>query len=444
MSAVLSPEDAVSVPGTTQIPHTTQALRTIRLGILGLGQVGQAVARLAAEATRLEDAGFDFRIAGALVRDIDRPRRCILPSRLATTASAFLGADYDVVIEAMPAIEPARTLVARLLGRGIPVVSANKALIAAHGTELVALAASRGTWFRYEASALAGVPFLGALAARPLVSDIDRFIAIVNGTSNFILSKLEHEGWSFDEALADAQRLGLTEPNPSRDLDGLDAADKMSLLASLFGWGSVPAAAVDVQGIRDITARDFEAAALLDATIKPIVWSTRRGSTLEAFIGPALVPRRHPLAGLSGTLGGIQISGQYVSDLFFSGPGAGPDITAATLLDDAVEAVSSVPRSPRVPVRPSSPLTISSPATEWFIRLRFPGVIPDASAATAILQRHGLEATRVTDAIGDARWLPLKSATRAQIDRAIFVIARTHRINCHAIRATSQRTHVVF
>ena len=434
MPAVLSPEEAISIPEIEQVPRKTPALKPIRLGILGLGQVGQAVARMAPEATRLTDAGFDFRVVGALVRDIDRPRRCIRPSTLTTNASAFLRGDYDVVIEALPTIEPARMLVGRLLGRGIPVVSANKALIATHGSELVALAARRGTWFRYEASALAGVPFLGALAARPLVSDIDGFTAIVNGTSNFVLSKLE-EGWTFDEALADAQALGLTEPDPSRDLDGLDAADKVSLLATLFGWGSVPADAVDVQGIRDITARDFEAGALLDATIKPIVWSTRRGPALEAFIGPALVSRRHPLAGLSGTLGGIQLAGRYVSDLFFSGPGAGPEITAATLLDDAVEAVSSVPRSPREPVGPSRPLTISSPATEWFVRMRFPGVVPDASAATAILQRHGLEATRSTDPIGDARWLRLKPATRAEIDRAICVIARTHRINCHAIRA---------
>ena len=196
MSAVLSFDEAVSTTEIDRVPRATPALLTIRVGILGLGQVGQAVARLVPTATRLRDAGFRFRVVSALVRDIDRPGRCVRPSRLTTNPSAFLRGNCDVVIEALPTVEPARSLVARLLGRGVPVVSANKALIAAHGSELIALAAKRGTWFRYEASALAGVPFLGVLAARPLVSDIDSFTAIVNGTSNFILSKLEDEGWS--------------------------------------------------------------------------------------------------------------------------------------------------------------------------------------------------------------------------------------------------------
>ena len=442
MSAVLSPEESVSIPELEHVRRAPTALRTIRLGILGLGQVGQAVARLVPEATRLQRAGFRFRVVGALVRDLDRPRPCIQPSRLATHPSAFLRNTYDVVIEALPTIEPARTLVARLLGRGVPVVSANKALVAAHGRELIALAARRGTSFRYEASALAGVPFLGALAARPLVSDIEHFTAIVNGTSNFILSKLEHEGWSFEEALADAQRLGLTEPDPSRDLDGLDAADKVSLLATLFGWGSLSADVIDVQGIREITARDLEAAASLDATVKPIVFAAR-DATVEAFIGPALLPTRHPLAGLSGTLSGIQLSGRYVRDLFFSGPGAGPEVTAATLLDDAVEALrfsgaaagAAGASGAAGAAGTFDQARIESPTTQWFLRLRFPGVVPHTTALAAIVRSQGLEATRVTDAIGDARWLRLKPATRADINRAISVIARTHRIRGYAIRA---------
>jgi homoserine dehydrogenase len=155
--------------------------RLVKVGIAGLGQVGQAVARLAPSATRLRDVGLRVRIVSALVRDVDKPRRCARP-RLTSNPSAFLRGHYDVVIEALGAIEPARSLVSRLLGRGVPVVTANKALVAAHGPELTALAARRGTAFRYEASALAGVPFLGALAARPLVSDVQRFTAVVNGT----------------------------------------------------------------------------------------------------------------------------------------------------------------------------------------------------------------------------------------------------------------------
>ncbi len=435
VEAVLRATAPVPAPVTELRPVATTTARTIRIGIIGLGQVGQAVARLAPEAERLKASGLRFRVLGALVRDIDRPRRCPKPSRLTTNPAAFLRGNYDVVIEALGVVEPARTMVARLLGRGIPVVSANKALIATHGAELAALAARRGTSLRYEASALAGVPFLGALSSRPLVSDVHRFAAVVNGTSNFILSKLESEQCTFDHALAAAQALGLTEPDPSRDLDGLDAADKVSLLASLFGWGHIPASAVDVQGIRGVTPQDLSVAHGLGATIKPLVWASRTESGLEAFIGPTLVPARHPLGSLSGTLSGIQFSGRYVSDLFFSGPGAGPDITAATILDDAVEAVSSAPKFARATWKAPDAPRLTSPATGWFVRARFPGVVPDASAAREAFSTHGLGVRHVTESVGDARWLVLDEITRDEVARALAGLRDTHRLQCLAIRA---------
>jgi homoserine dehydrogenase len=438
MSAVTWPEARSSELRrvVTEVkPAAKPDVRTIRVGIVGLGQVGQAVARLAPEATRLTESGLRFRVLGALVRDIDRQRRCPKPARLTTNPAAFLRGNYDVVIEALGAIEPARSIVGRLLGRGVPVVTANKALVAAHGTELAALAARRGTAFRYEASALAGVPFLGALAARPLVSDVHRLAAVVNGTSNFILSKLDAEQCGFDTALAAAQALGLTEPDPSRDLDGLDAADKLALLASLFGWGALPKGAADTQGIRDLTPHDLAIARTLGATIKPLVWATRSDTGLSAFIGPALVPARHPLASLSGTLSGIQFSGRFVSDLFFSGPGAGPDITAATILDDAVEAVSSVPKVPRAMRRASVAPAIDSPETEWFVRARFPGLVPDASAVRDAFNARGLQVRHVTDVVDEARWLLLEKAPRAHVTQALDELRDTNRIRTFAIRA---------
>jgi homoserine dehydrogenase len=411
-------------------------LRTIKVGLVGLGQVGQAVARLAPEPARLRDAGFKFKVAGALVRDVDKPRRCARPPRVTSNPSAFLRGNYDVVIEALPAIEPARTIVGRLLGRGIPVVTANKALVAAQGRELSALAARRGTTLRYEASALAGVPFLGALAARPLVSDVQRFTAIVNGTSNFILSKLDTEQCVFEDALGDAQALGLTEPDPSRDLDGLDAADKLSLLSSIFGWGAVVPSKIEVQGIRDITAQDLDAARVLGATIKPVAHAVLQPAGISAFIGPAIVPLRHPLATLNGTLSGIQLSGRFVSDLFFSGPGAGPEITAATLLDDAVEAVSTAPRAPRVVVgTPRVVPLAAAPVTGWLVRARFPGIVPDANTTARIFAPHHLQTLHVTESGGNVRYLRVAPCTRDLIDRAMSGLQATHRVVCAAWRA---------
>ena len=431
MSAVLevdSPEPArVVQPG----------LRPINVGLVGLGQVGQAVARLAPEATRLRDAGYRFRIAGALVRDIDRPRRCVKPSRITTNPSAFLRGHYDVVIEALGAIEPARSIVSRLLGRGIPVVTANKALVAAHGAELTALAARRGATLRYEASALAGVPFLGAFGARPLVSDVQRFAAVVNGTSNFILSKIETEQCSFQDALRQAQALGLTEPDASRDVDGIDAADKLALLSSIFGWGSLPGFRLDVQGIGGISATDFATAQSLHSTIKPVVCASRGAAGVTAFVGPALVPLTHPFAALRGPLSGIQLSGTFVSDLFFSGPGAGPDITAATLLDDAVEAVATTPVKPsrRDANMPRVATLAAPPLTPWVVRATFPGVVPDASTAAQVFAAHNLDATHVTDAIGNTRWLQVAAASRDALDAALSRVSRTHRIETFAFRS---------
>ena len=429
MFAVLEAERSAGTP------PAPSGLRAIRLGLLGLGRVGQAVARVGVEAVRLRQAGYRIQIAGALVRHIDKPRRCLKPARLTTNPSAFLRGNYDVVVEALGDIEPAHSIVRRLLGRGTPVVTANKALVAAHGPGLAALAISRGTTLRYEASALAGVPFLGALAARPLVSDVQQFAAVVNGTSNFILTSLDTDRCNFGEALARAEALGLTEPDPSRDLDGPDAADKLVLLAALFGWGLLPASRLQVQGIRDITPEDLAVARSLGCTIKPVVSASRGPAGVSAFIGPALVPVHHPLAGLGGTLNGIHLSSRFVSDLCFSGPGAGPEITAATILDDVVEVLSTTRKPARVGATPPQAASlVAPPITPWFVRVRFPGLVPSPSATTQIFGSHSLITTRVTDVRHDARWVCLAPATSDLVEHALARIEATHRIRCSAIR----------
>ncbi len=425
----------IPVPDQVNPSSSATAAKTIRVGLLGLGNVGQAIARLAPEAERLKSSGVRFRILSALVRDVRRERHCPLPPRLTAEPDAFLREHYDVVIEALGGVEPARTIVARLLGRGTPVVTANKALVAAHGLELAALAERRGTTLRYEASALAGVPFLGALTERPFVADVNRFTAVVNGTSNFILSTIDSEQCPFGEALARAQSLGLTEPDPSRDLDGIDAADKFFLLASVFGWGTCSPEKLELRGIRGIDAADLAAARRLKATIKPVVWARKEEAGIEAFIGPALVAREHPLASLSGTLSGIQLSGTFISNLFFSGPGAGPDVTAATTLDDAIEAVSMSRRFPKRIARCSASASVSAPVTEWFVRARFPGVAPDATAAEALFSNAGLSVVATTDAADGKRWLQVRAASHETISSSVATLQHRHRIDCFAMRA---------
>jgi homoserine dehydrogenase len=411
------------------------AIRTIRIGILGLGQVGQAVARLAADRAATAHAGLRFQVEQALVRDVDKARRCPKPGRITSNAAAFLRGNYDVVIEALGPVEPARTLVARLLGRGTSVVTANKALVAAHLEHLESIAAARGANFRYEATALSAVPFLGTLAARPLVASVDRLLAIVNGTSNYVLTSLTEPAVSFEQALSRAQALGYAEPDASRDLDGLDAADKLLLLTSLFGWGRLSREALDVAGIRHVTADDLAAARSSGGTIKAVVSAQRDDTGVRAFVGPAFLPSTAPLASLGGALNGIQLDGRHVSNLFFSGPGAGPDVTAATLLDDAIQAAASERRVYERRPAPARPVFPSSPATSWFLRATFPGVLPPASAVAALVSTAGLPVEQVADHTStNSRWLFIGPQSRRAVDAAAEKLSITHRIDLVAFR----------
>lgn len=415
-----------------QKPSPLAEVRTIRVGLLGLGQVGQAVARLASDRAAVAPAGIRFHIEQALIRDPEKERRCPRPGRVTTNSSAFLRGTYDVVVEALGAVEPARTLVTRLLSRGTSVVTANKALVAEHGAHLESLASEHGASFRFEATALSAVPFLGTLAVRPLVASVDRLVAIVNGTSNYLLSSLV-DGVPFDGALARARELGFAEPDSDRDIDGLDAADKLLLLTSLFGWGRLSRESLDVRGIRGITRDDLAAARSLGGTIKPLVYAQRDAAGVRAFVGPAFIAANEPLASLGGTLNGIQLDGRHVSNLFFSGPGAGPDVTAATLLDDVAQAASEESRRRR-PVT-SKPVFAASPATRWFVRVTFPGIVPAPQALGAVAASAGLYVDAVCEhASENSRWLIVGPHGRRDLDTALATLETTHRIKSFAFR----------
>lgn len=435
MEILDSPSHQTNWPLRVRGAKPAATVRTIRIGLLGLGQVGQAVARLANDRSATAHAGLRFQVEQALVKDVSKLRRCPKPPRVTTNPSAFLRGHYDVVIEALDAVEPARTIVARLLGRGTSVVTANKALVAEHLSYLEGIASARGAAFRYEATALSAVPFLGTLAARPLVASVDRLVAIVNGTSNYLLTSLAEPGTTFDAALARAQELGYAEPNPSRDLDGLDAADKLVLLASLFGWGRLSREALDVDGIRRVTAEDLAAARSIGGTIKSVVSAERDGTGVRAFVGSAFLPSTEPLASLGGALNGIRLDGRHVSNLFFSGPGAGPAVTAATLLDDAIQAASFERQVHERPQGSARPVFPSSPATPWFLRVTFPGVLPPGAAVANLVTSAGVPVERVADYASDtSRWLFIGPQSRRSIDAAVAALSTTHRIDAAAFR----------
>ncbi len=331
----------------------------VRLGLLGLGHVGSAVARAAAECESLLAArGARVRVADALVRDVSKPRACDVPF-ITNDPDAFFGRGHDVIVEVLGGVDPARTLVARALAQEIPVVTANKSLVAAAGPSLQTLARRHRVSFRFEASVVAGVPFLHALIDRPFAGAITGIEGILNGTSNYILTSMAGERCSFDEALARAQALGFAEPAPEADVSGRDAAEKLTILLRELGLASIDVHRVETTTLASVTSGDIERARRRGGALKPIARVVRERGRFRAIVSPEFVPWTHPLSRVGGANNGILLDSRFAGQLFFSGPGAGPDVTAATILDDVVE-IAREEKTWSSPRKPSTPRNLPS------------------------------------------------------------------------------------
>ncbi|CAN5421791.1 homoserine dehydrogenase [soil metagenome] len=406
---------------------TPTSSRPIDIALLGLGCIGAAVTR------RLVDGqgGHHIQVTGALVREPARRRD--LPLRgdtlITSDPDAIFARRPDVVVELLGGLDPAFTLVARALTLGIPVVTANKSLLAARGHELDALAARAGVPLLYEASVLAGVPFLGALARRPHASTISRLQGIVNGTSNFVLARMA-AGASFAAALAEAQRLGLAEPEPAHDVHGIDAAEKLTVLLRHFGWGHVAPSRVETSGIAALTPDHLEGARKSGGTIKPIVLAARSHDRIAAFSGPAFLPHAHRLSGVNGVDNAVVLSTSY-GDLVHSGPGAGPDATAATVLDDVIEAAE---RRPVAPARRDVAIDAGELETGWFVSLSGAGPLPPCEEVADFLGSHGIWMRR-SSRDGNAAFLLTYPAPKARIDGALAALHAAAGTTSLALRA---------
>jgi homoserine dehydrogenase len=390
--------------------------------------------------TRLLGRGIDAQIVAALVRDSTRQRDGVERSRITRDASVFLGADFDLAIEVLGGVEPAQRYVSDILRRGIPVVTANKSLLAAAGGELRTLAQQHGTSLLCEASALAGVPILGPLGRRPLAAGIERIAGIVNGTSNFILSRVAEAGVPIADALREAQALGFAEPNASNDVLGVDAAEKLVVLLQQIGIRGIRAGQIETRGILELSPADLAAAREFGGAIKPVVAAEIAAGRVEAFVGPAFVTEANPLSRVTNEQNGIRFSGALVGELFYSGPGAGPDVTAATIVDDVVEAVSSGPRvdAPDLDGRVHAAIA-APPSGRWLVRLRFEAQ-PAGRSVTHIVEflaARGVWVQRSLDARAgsDRDWYALThecSATR--LDAALADLHVATKCETYALR----------
>jgi homoserine dehydrogenase len=313
--------------------------RTLRVALLGCGSVGSQVARLLAEqagdlAVR---SGARLELAGIAVRRLAHRRPGIDPALLTTDAMELATRPgIDIVIEVIGGIEPARSLLLAAMKHGKSVVSANKALLAEDGEAIHAASRAAGVDLYYEASVAGAIPLLRPLRESLAGDAVHRVLGIVNGTTNFILDRMESSGADFSESLEEAQRLGYAEPDPTADVEGFDAAAKACILAGLAFHTRVTAADVHREGITEVTAADIASARALGRIVKLLAICERSDAGVSVRVHPAMIPRSHPLASVGGAYNAVFVEAASAGQLMFYGAGAGGTPTASAVLGDVV------------------------------------------------------------------------------------------------------------
>lgn len=421
-------------------------MRQATLGIIGGGTVGggvyQAIQRNGALMT--SRLGVGFRVGRIAVRDKRKSRAVKLPESLITTEwqEVVNDPEIDIVVELMGGTTTARSVVLAALKLGKPVVTANKALLSAHGEELFEAAQKHGTNLYYEASVAGGIPIIKVLREGLIGNRITRLYGIVNGTCNYILTRMKLEGADFAAVLADAQRLGYAEAEPSLDVDGHDAAHKIGILASLAHGFWVNPKQICTEGIRHITKLDIEFAQRLGYTIKLLgivkkeEGGSRAKSPIQVSVYPALVPNAHVLANVNYAFNAIFVRGDIVGDTLYYGRGAGQDATASAVLSDIADAALDLKcdSKNRVPAfvpheQAGAVLPMDEVVSRYYLRLNVvdrPGVF---ARIAAILAKHRVGISSIIQPEGhEGENVPvilmIHDATNAEMQKALDRIAK--------------------
>ena len=334
------------VYGATSMTTTSSAPAACRVGLLGLGTVGGAVADLL---TRRQSevsarAGISVQLQRVAVAHPARPRAVAAPAGvLVGDVRAVVDApDVDVVVEVMGGLEPARTYVLTALEHGKSVVTANKQLMSTRGEELLDAAARAGVDIFFEGSVAGGIPVIKTIQESLAANRIQQIMGIVNGTTNFILTRMSEDGVGFGEALATAQRRGFAEADPTDDIDGHDAAAKLAILASVAFNSRVVSADVYREGISGITPRVIGYARDMGYVVKLLAIARHADGAIEARVHPALLPAAHPLAGVNDELNAVLIDGDPVGLVMLEGRGAGGGPTASAVVGDVIDAARNL------------------------------------------------------------------------------------------------------
>lgn len=359
----------------------------IGIGLLGAGVVGGGVARILREKADIyaRQIGCPLELKRVLVRDVAKQRDVeIAPSLLTTDPSDVLDdPSIQMVIEVMGGEEPAFAYLKRALTAGKFVVTGNKEVMAKHGGELLRVAREHNVDLLYEASVGGGIPIIAPLKRDLLANDILSVTAIINGTTNYILTSMSKGGGSFADALARAQELGFAEPDPTNDIEGIDAAYKLCILATLSFHADILPDDVYREGITKLDARDFEYAREMGYVIKLLATARKRGDSVELRVHPTFVPQDQMLANVDGVLNAVEIEGDLLPAVLFQGPGAGSLPTTSAVVGDALDAAVSISNKvywPHSFRRESGvkPLPIDQCQSRYYLRIRVvdePGVL---------------------------------------------------------------------
>lgn len=398
-------------------------MRPIRVGILGLGTVGcgtvNVLQRNGEEIARR--AGREIRVVQAAVRDLAKPRRCPLEAISLTRDAAGIVNDpaIDVVVELIGGYDPARALVLQAIAAGKHVVTANKALIAVHGNEIFNEAHQKGVMVAFEAAVAGGIPIIKTIREGLAGNRIEWLVGIINGTANFILTEMQERGRRFADVLADAQRLGYAEADPTFDVGGIDAAHKLTILASIAFGIPLRFDKAYTEGIAEIEPMDVRYAEELGYRIKHLGIARRTPEGVELRVHPTLIPGHELIANVNGVMNAVFIKGDALGRTLYYGAGAGAEPTASAVVADLVDVVRTLTADPnnRVPHLAFQPDALSDlpivpmeeVKTSYYLRMRAqdrPGVLAEVAQILAT-EQISIEAVIQKEPVAGQEFVPL-------------------------------------
>ena len=394
------------------------------IGLLGMGVVGGGVARVLSEkAGRLGAlVGSSLALEGALVRDSSKGRSYDLPQHLITTnvEDILENPRVEIIVEVMGGQDPALDYILKAISLGKHVVTANKEVMARHGPDILTLARKKGVRVLYEASVAGGTPIIAPLLRDLVANEILTITAIINGTTNYILTKMANEGVDFDAALREAQALGYAESDPTNDVEGIDAAYKLAILSTLAFRARVKDTDVHREGITDLRARDFVYARELGYAIKLLAIASQENGAVQVRVHPAFVPADVMIAKVEGVLNAVEIETDLAGRVLFNGPGAGSMATTSAVIADIVDIARDIVGdvTPPVPMELSEDVRIRPIAeleTKYYLRL-------------IVADRPGVFA-RIARVLGDAD-ISIASVIQKETDdvaRRAEIVLMTHR-----------------